>query len=474
VDLIKIADALKGASDQQLAMEMQQPSGHVPPYLVLTELTRRQKMRESFQQASAQAPQDTTVAQDVIAQQPQQVAPPMQQQPMQPQGYAGGGLVTPPPLMNGAGGIIGLMDEPPMPEMLPPASVAPVDMAQMVAQAKQIYGEPDYAPVSKRIAELDEQLQRSKKRAPWEALMQAGLAMAASRNPTLLGAAGEGGIAGLQQYAATKGDQRQQAAALLAAQGDLMGMQNRDKSGVLNAALALGGQAHGRAVTDAQLQGQWNQAKNNQEMRRWEHAIDQPDREVRRELAQAQIEHQRASIEALKNGRSLEEQLVVGYMANGMSRAEAVQKAMATMQAAEIARAEAIARAQAKAQAAYREPREPNVMNDILRGVYNGDQKAIQALETINNSRGGDVRMAAVKSSFINRRIAEMRSGDHRNMNKTDAELAALADQQWNELIARGQEFQRTSQGGHAGAGTRWVYENGQLKPAAQGIAALK
>lgn len=63
MNILQQQDALKGLSDQQLAMEMQQPTGAAPPYLVLTELQRRKEMRSKVQQ---QAPQ-TSMAEEAVA-----------------------------------------------------------------------------------------------------------------------------------------------------------------------------------------------------------------------------------------------------------------------------------------------------------------------------------------------------------------------------------------------------------------------
>lgn len=66
MNLIEVQDKLKGLSDQQLAQEMQMPSGSAPQYMVLSELQRRQDMRKRYEAAQAQAPQ-TTVAEDALA-----------------------------------------------------------------------------------------------------------------------------------------------------------------------------------------------------------------------------------------------------------------------------------------------------------------------------------------------------------------------------------------------------------------------
>lgn len=66
MNILQVQDRLKGLSEQQLAQEMQMPSGVAPQYLVLTELQRRKRVRDDFQAQSAQAP-TTTVAQDAVA-----------------------------------------------------------------------------------------------------------------------------------------------------------------------------------------------------------------------------------------------------------------------------------------------------------------------------------------------------------------------------------------------------------------------
>jgi hypothetical protein len=62
-DLIQVANDLKEMPDQWLGMQAQNPSGVVPPYLVVAEIARRQKLRSGA--AQAQAPQ-SSVSQDLI------------------------------------------------------------------------------------------------------------------------------------------------------------------------------------------------------------------------------------------------------------------------------------------------------------------------------------------------------------------------------------------------------------------------
>ena len=83
-------DALKGYPDNLLAQEVAQPSGNIPSYLAISELTRRKEMRDRY--AAQQAPQSSVaedlvqgimgVAQGGMPQQPMMGQPPQPQQPV--------------------------------------------------------------------------------------------------------------------------------------------------------------------------------------------------------------------------------------------------------------------------------------------------------------------------------------------------------------------------------------------------------
>ena len=63
MNIIKIQDQLKNAPDDALVGYVQNPTGHVPTYLALSELQRRKKMRNSYQ---ANKPEEKTVAEDLV------------------------------------------------------------------------------------------------------------------------------------------------------------------------------------------------------------------------------------------------------------------------------------------------------------------------------------------------------------------------------------------------------------------------
>ena len=66
MNILDLQDKLKNLSEQQLVQAMQMPTGQMPQFLVLGELTRRKTMRDAF--AQEQNKEDTTtVAQEAVA-----------------------------------------------------------------------------------------------------------------------------------------------------------------------------------------------------------------------------------------------------------------------------------------------------------------------------------------------------------------------------------------------------------------------
>ena len=64
MNIIELQDNLKDFSDNVLMKEMQSPSGNMPQFLVLSELTRRRRMRDDYKrQEAANMP---TVAEEVM------------------------------------------------------------------------------------------------------------------------------------------------------------------------------------------------------------------------------------------------------------------------------------------------------------------------------------------------------------------------------------------------------------------------
>ena len=57
MNMFQLQERIKDFSKDQLVKEMQQPSGAVPPFLVLSELQRRTRMEKAFQAEQAQGHQ---------------------------------------------------------------------------------------------------------------------------------------------------------------------------------------------------------------------------------------------------------------------------------------------------------------------------------------------------------------------------------------------------------------------------------
>ena len=67
MNVIQIQDRLKSFSEDQLAKEMESPSGSAPQYLVLSEFNRRKRVKADYEQQQNAQQQSSTVAEDVLA-----------------------------------------------------------------------------------------------------------------------------------------------------------------------------------------------------------------------------------------------------------------------------------------------------------------------------------------------------------------------------------------------------------------------
>lgn len=249
-NLIDQMNILKGLSDQQLGTELQQPSGAVPPYLVVSELSRRKDMRQRYTGQEALRRPQTTVAQDAlssIAPMPPMgapsapggaappggmpmapgaapgamgiaAAPPM---PANPSGYARGGIVG-----YADGGVVNLQMPPGSPGIDPAADpanygylspdIAPPDVgaafngadagangtAAAVNAQTSAPLDPGYAGIAARVEQQLDQEARTRAQAPWLGLLQGGLAVAGGTSPNALTNIGTGAQTGVDAYKA--------------------------------------------------------------------------------------------------------------------------------------------------------------------------------------------------------------------------------------------------------------------------------
>ncbi len=97
MSIVRQADDLKSVPDDRLISEMENPSGMFPPYLVFTEINRREDLRGRFAAEQSQMPV-TSMAEEAVAQMMNGGLPP--QQPME-QGLGQGMQGMPPGMDQG-------------------------------------------------------------------------------------------------------------------------------------------------------------------------------------------------------------------------------------------------------------------------------------------------------------------------------------------------------------------------------------
>ena len=204
MNLLKIQDALKNASDDQLMQLMQAPDSSAPSYLVLSEIRRRKDMRAQQQQEP-----ETTVAEDLAAP-PQTYADEQGIRSLRTPGYEAEEQAAEEAQQFRSGGIV-RMAEGDVVQADPAASYAPGDRVPTLAEVYQRNAGlfPDM------MGGLRERMQKEridpaarKNEAINLALVEAGLRMAASKNPSFLGAVGEGAAPAVQSYTQQAGQIR--------------------------------------------------------------------------------------------------------------------------------------------------------------------------------------------------------------------------------------------------------------------------
>lgn len=179
--LIDQMNILKGLSDQSLDTEAKQPTGAVPPFLVLGEINRRKDMRQRYMGAMARQQPRTTVAQDLTS-----LAPPsgaaagagapgtgeVGSQPGAPGAPLSAGIAAAPPTGYARGGIVGYADG----------------------------GSIDYSGITTHYQDLLDRAENSDKTSRALALIAAGAGMAAGTSPYPLSNIGTGIEQGVNAY----------------------------------------------------------------------------------------------------------------------------------------------------------------------------------------------------------------------------------------------------------------------------------
>lgn len=280
MNLVKAADDLKNLSDQQLMMAGQNPVV-VPPYLVLAEMKRREQLRAEYAK-SQQQQQQPTVAQQVVQGMAQ--GQPQQQQPQaqgimqaMPQGgapvqamarggqvrrYAKGDAVIPEGYVDLAEKFRNIPITTPIPPALTREQVMadiskayqPSGIAEEMQSARSILGTPDY---SQYEAYLKQQMQESRAKKPslGDALIAAGAAMAANRDPRvgIANILAQGISAGSESYRAQQERQKKDLQTAMMAQMALNKMKQEDIGKQVELAGQIAGNKRGWLISQMQV-----------------------------------------------------------------------------------------------------------------------------------------------------------------------------------------------------------------------------
>ena len=335
MDIFGTANEIKQLDDRQLM----QARPHIPDFLFATEMSRRDQMRKAYQADVANRKGKSTVMDD-MEQRMQQQMQPQPQQPMQPQGppqqqpmmqqgpppqgdvgqmMAGGGMVryadggSPGPWREGygAGAPAAAM---PMPGILrAPRTLSEFrakfgdtpSIGQYKSQAPELMGGQDY--LSPIAAEMAGRKAASVVGKPsgWQALMRAGLAMAASRRPDAIGGIAEGLLSGLDGYSrdreAYRGDQvRQESVASQMLQQRAAMAEHQQAQALQQAQLAAQLQAvggHERNTMNSGLMNVLTQDDAHQSQMALEQQREKANAELNGPYRDAQAEAKRAEAE---------------------------------------------------------------------------------------------------------------------------------------------------------------------------------
>lgn len=284
MNLVKAADDLKNLSDQQLMMAGQNPVV-VPPYLVLAEMKRREQLRAEYAKSQQQQQQPTVaqqVAQGMAQGQPQQQQQPQPQAQGIMQAMPQGG--SPVQAMAG-GGQVGRYADGKAPEMSPelayamsllskqrvavPTEVAPtlpmtmedinrmypsISVKDKIESARQILGTPDYSQYENY---LQQQMQEAKAKRPslGDALIAAGAAMAANRDPRvgIANVLAQGIGAGSEAYRAQQERQKKDLQTAMMAQMAFGKMKQEDLNKRIELASQLASSERGEGIAKMQM-----------------------------------------------------------------------------------------------------------------------------------------------------------------------------------------------------------------------------
>ena len=218
MNLLKIQNELRSVPDNALIGYVQNPQPHVPTYLALSELERRQNMRKKAGQGEAPS---SSVAEDVVAEEKtkapagglaammQQASP--QQEDTSESGLAAMDTGTAVPQEYANGGIVAFAKGGPSYDYTIPLEDENMASSEYMRKYQEMLGQNQgLIDIQDRLGRQEERAQKEMDTAPWMSLARAGFAIAGGKSPFALQNVGEGAQEGLKDYAAAK-DRFQQA-----------------------------------------------------------------------------------------------------------------------------------------------------------------------------------------------------------------------------------------------------------------------
>jgi len=338
MNLIQQADLLKQVPDQAIATELQRPTGQFPPYLVVAESQRRQKMRQDYEARAGMEKPKTTVAQELASKMmppPQAVPPQMQGGPMQPgmtqgppmPGFAEGGIVPhgwmnagipvggflpgngmslpeQAAMINGRaelqGGIGTILQEimrlaqdpdatAPKPELARPERAqraAAMSPEEILAARAKFQPVDRYGDILARVAAMEAEAGKRGKMSPWEMMITGGLNMAAAPTASPGRAVSTGGLAAMAERQDRTNQKAEQLRQLLGMRAGIEDQRTRNDRAGLESAMEYGrrNDAANLEQTTAQnaLDRDYTNSKNRLDLAAWEHEVGARDRKMDR------------------------------------------------------------------------------------------------------------------------------------------------------------------------------------------------
>lgn len=256
MNLLKIQNELRSVPDEALVGYVQNPQPHVPTYLALSELERRQNMRKKAGQGEAPS---SSVAEDVVSEEQNKaplggLAGMMQgaqpQQDTRESGLAAMDVGNAVPQEYANGGIVAFAKGGPSYDYSLPMEDEDMASSDFMRKYQQMLGQNQgLIDIQDRLAKQEERAQQEMSTAPWMSLARAGLAIAGGKSPFALQNIGEGAQEGLKDYIAAKDRFQQANDRYLDARSRLAQADRAERIGMVSGALSAEEKAAARNAT---------------------------------------------------------------------------------------------------------------------------------------------------------------------------------------------------------------------------------